>query len=166
VSRVRVHTDDPAIFTYTFEGPLDAEGFDQLLRDFERPLECGIPFAIIVVASPAVTMPLAQRQRLASWIQQHRALVERYVTGSAFVSPSPRLRFILSTIIVIEPMPIPYRVTATLAEARAWTRASLDGGALSGDPSTVALVRGHREVGGRAFPTHEAHPGVDKRREL
>jgi hypothetical protein len=64
--------------------------------------------------------PAAQRRRQAEWLKTHDAELRRYSLGTAFVIRSPIVRGVLTAILWIQPMSVPYTVVATRNEGEAW----------------------------------------------
>lgn len=62
----------------------------------------------------------AQRRRQGEWMRQHRKAIADSTAGIAFVIDSAVLRFALSSVFLVQGMPVPYHVTGQLDEALAW----------------------------------------------
>jgi hypothetical protein len=69
----------------------------------------------------------AQRRRVGEWMRAHRAEMAARGRGAAFVIPSGLMRFVLSSVFLIQRPPMPYTVVSTLDEALAWARQRLSG---------------------------------------
>jgi hypothetical protein len=51
------------------------------------------------------------------WLKRTEEVTRRYCLGVAMISPSAGFRFVLSAIFVVQPMPCPYEVCSSYAEA-------------------------------------------------
>ncbi len=64
----------------------------------------------------------AHQQRIAAFIHETNALNREFNRGAAIITRSLAFRFVLSTVLLIRPIPVPYRVCATFAEAETFLR--------------------------------------------
>lgn len=65
----------------------------------------------------------AHTERMGRWIKDTEESARRYCLGVAMISESTGFRFALAAIFLIRPMPCPYLVCGTWAEAIAYARA-------------------------------------------
>ena len=65
------------------------------------------------------------RSRSSAWFREQRANLETSCLGLAYVIPSPLLRFITMTVLLVISLPTPYVVVQNRAEAVAWARKRL-----------------------------------------
>ena len=64
--------------------------------------------------------PGTQRRMQAEWMAAHKDVLVQKSLGTAFVFSSAIQRFVLSSIFLISPIPGPYTIKGTVAEACAW----------------------------------------------
>jgi hypothetical protein len=103
----------------------DAE-FDDYLARMTSALERATrPIAVVVEVVGSHQPTTEQRRRQAAWMRAHRDLIRRRCAGIAFVFASPIFRFVLSSILLIEPIAIPYVVSTTRDDALAFAKARL-----------------------------------------
>ncbi len=62
------------------------------------------------------------QQRIADFMRETDALNREYNRGAAIITRSLAFRFVLSTVLLIKPIPVPYRVCATFGEAESFLR--------------------------------------------
>src|SRR5262249_58555910 len=65
--------------------------------------------------------------RVGRWFRETEPLFHKYMASNAMVSPSGGFRFVLSSVYLIKPLPVPSIVCATPEEAMAFTRSSWRG---------------------------------------
>lgn len=58
--------------------------------------------------------------RIAEWTRATKPRVKELCVGSAMVAPSAGFRFLLSSLLMIQPLPVPYRVVGDVHEAGDW----------------------------------------------
>ena len=116
--------------------PTTAE-FEQTLRVFEARLARRERCVFIFDAVRVSNLPAELRQRQGEWLREHDAAIRAWVLGVAFVFSSAIPRFVLSSIFLVKPLPIPYTVCATQAEAIAWADQTMRLAGLSPDPSSA-----------------------------
>lgn len=80
--------------------------------------------AVILDTSELVYPTLQDAQRWTrqegNWLRQHRQLVAKNCCAVAFVITNPAVRFILSGVLLIAPLPCDHTVVSTQLEARAF----------------------------------------------
>jgi hypothetical protein len=122
MSAIHIDTEGWPIAVIKFEGvPSDRE-CDNHLRRLSNLLERREPWVTIIDASRAGITPNAHRRKQAEWVSANDASLRSYSLGVAFVFTSPVFRFVLSTIVLIQPLPMPYTICATLGDALRWAR--------------------------------------------
>lgn len=62
----------------------------------------------------------------AAWFKQHERLMKENVAGTAVVFHSPLFRFMLTSIMLIVPIPVPFSTRGLLEEGVAWAEKQLD----------------------------------------
>lgn len=107
------HTDDE------FEGYLAR--MSELLADSR-----GI-HGLVLDATQAKVPTGRQARMQANWMRDNAVGIRERTVGTAFVLSSPALRGVLKAILMMQPIPSPYRVVPTPEEATAWLRQFLAG---------------------------------------
>ncbi len=113
------------IHLITFEGVPTDEEFRDYLRGIDRIIAEKRPYAHVLDASRAGPTPASHRQMQTEWMKQNKLLIKAHCRGTAFVFASASLRFVLSAIFLVQPMPCPYLVTGSTPEAVSWCASQL-----------------------------------------
>ena len=69
--------------------------------------------------------PPTQRKRQAEWQREHERAIREYSLGTAFAISSALVRGDLTAIFWVQPLPNPYFIAVSLAEAERWALAQL-----------------------------------------
>ncbi len=105
----------------------DAE-FDAHVRAMTARHERPGRFAVIIDVSASPPPSLEQRRLQNRWLVEHHALIADKCFGVAFVFSSAAARFVLSTMLLLRPLPCPYVVCESrqraLEQAESWLRAA------------------------------------------
>ncbi len=109
----------------TFRGTARDDELDAYLETMTRILLRGEPVATVLDATRSGITPPLQRRRQAEWQRQHADLLRRHAIGAAFAINSSAVRGVLNAILWLAPLPHPYHVAATLADAERWAVARL-----------------------------------------
>ncbi|MEQ8460276.1 MAG: hypothetical protein RLO52_44835 [Sandaracinaceae bacterium] len=96
------------------EADVDAylEGLREL-HDRDRPY-IGASLMLRYSAAPG------QLRRVGEWMREHKDDVARLCVGSAIIAPRVGFRFVLSSLFMIQRMPMPYTVVSGSREAAEW----------------------------------------------
>ncbi len=114
----------------------DAE-VEALLAAFKRPLNRREKYVEIFDGTHADPGSPTQRRRIADWMRAHTSLISTYSLGTAIVIPSALVRGALTAVFWIQPMPCPYTVVSTMAEAEAWAEEKLRAAGLAVPPKST-----------------------------
>ncbi len=106
-------------------GDIPFDDFQQYLVDIERIIRRG-PQAHVLDFRDCKVPGADVRRGKAEWFKRHRALMEANVAGTAVVFQSPLFRFMLSSIMLLVPIPVPFSTHGELADGVAWARRQLD----------------------------------------
>jgi hypothetical protein len=82
----------------------------------------------------------AHQKRIAEFIHETEAATKAYNQAAAIITRSLAFRFVLSTVLLIKPIPVPYRVCATFDEGVEFVRAEAARGGLLLPPYLQPLV--------------------------
>lgn len=115
----------PLLLT-VFNGEQSDTEFDAYMRDMDAIYDAGQPF---IAASLMLRYrpDMAQLRRLAEWTGRRRDAVARACLGTAIIAPSPGFRFLFSTLLMMQRLPVPYCVVSTPDEASDWIEKHLEG---------------------------------------
>ncbi|MFO0547448.1 MAG: hypothetical protein U0271_03615 [Polyangiaceae bacterium] len=134
---------DPAMVVVQFNGtPTDQEFEDYLcrmddrLRDTSRP-----PTGVIISVKAGAESPKKHRERQAKWMKQNAKVIAERTTGTAFVIESAATRFVMSSIMLLQPIPGRYDIFANLTDAKRLGGARSAGGEPSPPRSAHGLVQ-------------------------
>ena len=79
--------------------------------------------------------------RIAEWTRATKPLVKELCVGAAIVAPSPAFRFLLSSLLMIQPLPVRYQVVGDVDEAADWIAGQLAAARLEVPPSLREYLR-------------------------
>lgn len=99
-------------------GVLSEADLDVLFGAFERAHRAG-PFVVITDTARMMSAPRRVVSAFADRLKETPHLTEKWL-GDAVLVGSPAVRFILSTLLVIAPLPTEVKVFGQAVEARAW----------------------------------------------
>lgn len=109
-----------------FRGELTDEEFEAYLAEYENYLERRERYAAILITEPHSPMTKPRHAKLQTeWIAAHEQEIRSFCVGLAFVLPSVVMRGALRAMLWMQPLPVPYRVFATVPEGFEWTQAIL-----------------------------------------
>jgi hypothetical protein len=109
-----------------FVGVATLEQFDQYLEEAAEGLLRRERFVSIVDLTRGGVPTPELRQRQATWLQEHDALMREFQLGVAIVVTSPLIRLALSALFYFKALPVPYVVTARMSEAALWSISRLE----------------------------------------
>jgi len=96
----------------------DLERYFQATYEYHRRDQ---PFVVITWVHSYKNSP-GHRDRLARFISDTDAVTRKHCVAGAMIHTSGALRFILSTVFLVKPLPMPYTVCGTLPEALTFLR--------------------------------------------
>ena len=114
----------PIVIHRTLGVPNDDQ-VDAFIRLADELLARGEPYVVIFDSSRAGRVSSYMRRRSSEWLTQNGATLARVCRGTALVFPSAALRFVMSTVLLVSPAPVPHKVCADLDEGLEWARAQL-----------------------------------------
>jgi len=124
LNKVCVRVEEPYVMV-RFEGEVsDAEHetyLSALLKALSRrPVVRGVKSVIINDASAGFRGSTAQHQRQTAFTREHADLYRNRVAAVAFVVPDTFVRSVLSSVVKLNPGPVPSAVHLSVAEAKSW----------------------------------------------
>jgi hypothetical protein len=114
------------ILVVTFTGDHSEKTTEQFMQGMEGYYERREPFAMIVKIDSYRAEDVRLIKRVAMWYMEHQEAFEEFGCGLALVPPSESFRFVLSTFMVIAPIPDHYTVAKNLDEALAWVESRME----------------------------------------
>jgi hypothetical protein len=107
-----------------FNGEQEPAELERYMREMDAIYDAAEPF---IAASFMLRYrpDMAQLKRLADWTRDRRAATKKACLGTAIIAPSAGFRFLFSTLLMMQPIPIPYCVVSDVDEACAWIEAEL-----------------------------------------
>lgn len=99
-------------------GVLAEADLDALFQAFEKARSAG-PFVVITDTTRMKSAPAAVLSTFGSKLKKMSSLANIWL-GDAVVVNSPTVRFALSTLLIVAPMPTETKVFDQMAEARRW----------------------------------------------
>jgi hypothetical protein len=109
----------------TARGEIPLDDFQQYLVDIERVIRRGRQAHVLDFREARVPSAEVRRGK-AEWFKKHERLRKEHVAGTAVVFHSPLFRFMLSSIMLIVPIPVPFSTHGLLDEGVAWAERQLD----------------------------------------
>ena len=109
----------------TARGEISLEDFQQYLVDIERVIRRGRQAHVLDFREARVPSAEVRRGK-AEWFKTHERLMKENVAGTAVVFHSPLFRIMLSSIMLIVPIPVPFSTHGLLEEGVAWAERQLD----------------------------------------
>jgi hypothetical protein len=82
----------------------------------------GEPFLTVTFISIATRVTGPQREMMSRWMNDTREQMVELNKGAVFVTGSMMFRFVLSGLMLLSPLPIPYEVFAEAGPAVPWLR--------------------------------------------
>ncbi len=108
----------------TGRGEISFADFQQYLVDIERIIKRGRQAHVLDFRQAQV--PSAEiRRGKAEWFKANRELMQRNVAGTAVVFESPLFRFMLSSIMLLVPIPVPFATHGSLEDGVGWATKQL-----------------------------------------
>lgn len=106
---------------------IPARAFDAELVEHMRYID-GLyarrdPFLSVSFVRLSAGTTAEQRRRMSTWMADTQPLMRAYNRGSLMVSSSASLRLVLSGLMLVSPMPMPYMVVGDACDGLDWLRA-------------------------------------------
>jgi hypothetical protein len=95
------------------------------LEEHLRRGRCAVVYDTTRNVYPSLAEIQAWSIKEGRWLLAHQQLIATRLVGVAFVLPNPALRFVLSAVMLISPLPAPNVVFEESASALAWCREKL-----------------------------------------
>jgi hypothetical protein len=135
LSSIRVEDSRWPLVVVTFDGAPSEEEFSRYLEEMLGLLSRQERHAYVVDARRGTLLPRELRQRQGEWLRENKDEIRRHCLGTAVVINSGVLRFVLTTIYLIQAPVTPTVNFPTLEEATAWAEKQLRGAGLTPPPA-------------------------------
>ena len=114
------------ILVVTFTGDHSEWTTQRFMQAMERYYGRKEPFAMIVKIDSYSAEDVRLIKPVAKWYMAHQAEFEEFGHGLAIVPPSEAFRFVLSSFMVLAPIPDHYSVAKDLDEALEWVETRME----------------------------------------
>ena len=111
----------PVVFI-KLDGLRTVDDFEPWIHAFDRLYERKERFSIVTYLKTYASSPEVIG-RVGRWWRETEPLIKQYWVSNAVVTSSAGLRFLMSAVYLVKPLPIPNRVCASADEAIGFTRA-------------------------------------------
>lgn len=124
MSAIRLDQTCPPLVLSVFRGKQTAGQLERYIADMDamyarRRRYLGVSYMLDYAPDPA------QVRRIASWTRATKGQVEELCIATAIVAPAPGFRFMLSSLLMIQPLPVRYQVVSDVDEASSWVAKAL-----------------------------------------
>jgi hypothetical protein len=109
------------IILVQFEGQVTDHEFADYLERLTTVFRRRERFTVILDASRAQLTPFSHRHMQANWLRTYKTAIAELNAGTAFVFTSAMFRVVLSGVFMLQPLPSPHTICATLADAVQWS---------------------------------------------
>ncbi|HKK79816.1 MAG TPA: hypothetical protein VJ933_09310, partial [Phaeodactylibacter sp.] len=114
------HKEFPVV-TVRFTGAAaDEANFQAYLDELHHAYERATPFAYLFDATDAALPGFKYQKMQADWLKENEAMMKEYCRGTAYVIANPLVRTVLKGIFALQQQPVPYYITGSQEEAKAW----------------------------------------------
>lgn len=105
------------LVVFTLTGPMDDAEFERFLARVSEHLERRTPLAYAFQFAHSQRVPKGRVARHAEFMKHHNAAFAANCLGIGLVFGSPVFRFAMSTLLLIQPLPMPYEVCSAMSQA-------------------------------------------------
>ena len=112
-----------------FEGRATDDEFGDYLRAQNRMMQGRLDrheqCVLVLDAIDSGGAPPSQRKMQAEWLKANEHTIQQCSLGMAFVIRSPIVRGVMTAVLWLSRLPVPHKVTATVADAKTWAEQRL-----------------------------------------
>ena len=119
---ITVSTEKWPVVHQVFDGQQTDQDISQFMRAWEEIMQRGKPCVILSEIRQYSSNP-AHVKRLGEWAMRVESQMRAICLGGAFVSNSGVFRFVLSSFLLLAPMPYEYTIVKDRGEAAEWLKA-------------------------------------------
>lgn len=119
-----LHIDETQrpVIVLTVSGVMDDSEFDRYFQSMVEHLARRRRFAYVHCYDYSDKPRRERLMRQVEFVRTHRQALQEHCAGLAFVFASPIFRFAMSSFLLLQPLPMPYQVSASKAEALEWAK--------------------------------------------
>lgn len=117
---VRIETKSPSFIVQRIEGDLHAQEIQILTQGMEQIMSAGQRIGVILDTERIGKVDTEVLKLGGQWLKQSGKLMGRLWIGYGMVIPAASTRFLLSSLLLITRMPMPYKVFDTYEQAARW----------------------------------------------
>lgn len=117
---ITIDTTSFPILVYTYQGELTLPDTEQYLKKTEEILQEGKPFVSIMRTEKVKRPERRVVQLQAQWFKHNAGQYTNTWLGTVFVFDSALPRFILTSVLLLGNLPIPYTTQSTFEEGLFW----------------------------------------------
>ena len=114
------------IVVFTTVGIPSDEQVDRFIAQADLFLSRGQNYVVIFDNTKGGRATQYIRKRAGEWLRSNADELGKHCLGTGLVFKSAALRFVMSTVMLVVPHPVPHEVCGTLEDAIAWARRQLD----------------------------------------
>lgn len=122
------------LITLTQTGVMDDEEYERFLNKVLEHLARQKTIAYVYHFAHTQRPPVGRVARQAEFVRMHKDALAKHCVGMAFVFGSPIFRFAISSFLLLQPLPMPYEVSADVMRAVMWAEQRLLAAGLSTTP--------------------------------
>jgi hypothetical protein len=126
-SYAQINQEHFPVVQITFTGSVSTdENFKAYLDGNETCYDKQKPLVIIFDATKASLPSLRHQKMQAEWLREHKALMQTFCLGTAYVIPNTALRLVLKMIFTLQKQPVPFAIFDDLSSATNWAQLQLE----------------------------------------
>ncbi|SRR5690606_29066189 len=148
MSSIRIDQSCPPIVLTVFNGKQTEKDVARYIRDMDAMYARGahyIGISLMLEYAP----DRGQLRRVAEWARDTEQVTSRLCLCNAIVAPAVGFRFLLSSFLMIQPMPMRYTVVANIEEAADWVTRELAAKSMRAPPGMREYLRAQMSREGR-----------------
>jgi ABC-type transporter Mla MlaB component len=117
---IRIETKSPTFIVQRIEGDLHAHEMQNLTQAMEKIMAAGQRIGVIIDTARIGKVDTEVLKLGAQWLKQGGKQMGQLWIGYGMVIPAASTRFLLSSLLLITRMPMPYKVFDTYEQAARW----------------------------------------------
>ncbi len=137
---VCIHDDLAPILLVTFTGASTDEEFAGYIDAMTKWIHRDHIPGVLLDTSQAPILPKEHREMQVNWMNEHRTRLAELASPTAFVITNPAVRFVLSTIFLVAPMPGVHKVLGNRRDALDYLTRTLGDRGIETPPNVGELV--------------------------
>jgi hypothetical protein len=126
----RVDTSRWPLVVHSVDGVLSDAQLDDYVNEATAVLFRGELHGVIIDLTRMEAFSAYARRRNSEWQKEYGGQLRTWCVGTGYVIPSPTLRFVAATVLLVGRLPTPYRICETRDRAEGWVVEQLLGAGL------------------------------------